>query len=369
MRHYPHYSFIVILVFYSAIAYRANRSTEDAISTLLHLTLTHLENKNTYARILLMDFSSAFNTILPQQLVEKLLLLGLDSGVCRWIMNFLTERRQTVRVGSLTSKTKIVSTGTPQGCVPSPLLFTLLTYDCTASFNSNHVIKFADDTTVVGLITNNDESAYRKEVEKLTAWCTMHNLALNTNKTKEMVIDFRRAGQHHHLPLTINSSEVERVQSTKFLGIHLTDKLTNRDNTSAVIKKAQQRFHFLCRLKKVELPIPAMTLFYRGTVESLLTYCILSWFGSCTAEERHNLSRIVRTAEKIIGLSLPQLQDIYTERCVRRAGSILKDCSHPFYGLFSLMQSGKRYRSIKTRTTRLLNSFLPTAIRLFNQSL
>ncbi len=70
-----------------------------------------------------MDFSSAFNTILPQQLVEKLLLLGLDSGVW-WIMNFLTERRQTVRVGSLTSKTKIVSTGTPQGCVPSPLLFT-----------------------------------------------------------------------------------------------------------------------------------------------------------------------------------------------------------------------------------------------------
>ncbi len=188
-------------------AYRANRSTEDAISTLLHLTLTHLENKNTYARILLMDFSSAFNTILPQQLVEKLLLLGLDSGVCRWIMNFLTERRQTVRVGSLTSKTIIVSTGTPQGCVLSPLLFTLLTYDCTASFNSNHVIKFADDTTVVGLITNNDESAYRKEVEKLTAWCTTHNLALDTNKTKEMVIDFRRAGQHHHLQNSITKTQ------------------------------------------------------------------------------------------------------------------------------------------------------------------
>ncbi len=203
-------------------AYRANRSTEDAISTLHHLTLTHLENRNTYARILLMDFSSAFNTILPQQLIEKLLLLGLDSGVCRWIMNFLTERRQTVRVGSLTSKTTIVSTGTPQGCVLSPLLFTLLIYDCTASFNSNHVIKFADDTTVVGLITNSDESAYRKELEKLTVWCTTHNLALNTNKTKEMVIDFRRAGQHH-LPLTINSSEVERVQRTKFLGIHLMD--------------------------------------------------------------------------------------------------------------------------------------------------
>uniref|UniRef100_A0A8C1TE37 Reverse transcriptase domain-containing protein n=1 Tax=Cyprinus carpio TaxID=7962 RepID=A0A8C1TE37_CYPCA len=341
--------------------YKANRSTEDAISTLLHLTLTHLENKNTYIRISLIDFSSAFNNILPQQLVEKLLLLGLDSGVCMWIMNFLTEHQQTVRVGSLTSKTVTVSTGTPQGCVLSPLLFTLLTYDCTASFNSNHVIKFADDTTVVGLITDNDE--------KLTALCTTHNLALNTNKTKEIVIDFRRVSKHHHLPLTINSSEVKRVKSTKFLGIHLTNKLTTRENTSAVIKKAQQRLHCLRRLKKVELPIPAMTLFYRGTVESLLTYCISYWFCSCTVEERHNLSRIVRTAEKIIGVSLPQLQDIYTERCVQRAGGILKDCTHSFYGLFTLMQSGKRYRSIKTRKTRLLNSFLPTAVRLLNQSL
>ncbi len=84
-------------------------------------------------------------------------------------------------------------------------------------------------------------------------------------------------------------------------------------------------------------------------------------------KRRHNLIRIVRTAEKFVGVSLPQLQDIYTECCVQRAGSILKDCTHPFYGLFSLMQSGKRYRSIKTKTTWLLNSFLPTSIRLLNQ--
>ncbi len=126
-------------------AYSANRSTEDGISTLLHLTLTHMENKNTCARILLMDFSSAFNTILPQQLVERLLLQGLqDSGVCRWIINF---------------KKKIVSTGTPQGCVLSPLLFNLLTYECAPAD-----ITFADNTTVVCLFTNNDESTYMKEV-------------------------------------------------------------------------------------------------------------------------------------------------------------------------------------------------------------
>lgn len=162
-------------------AYRANRSAEDAVSTLLHLTLTHLEDKNTYARILLVDFSSAFNTILPQQLVEKLQLLGVGTNTCNWVLDFLTERKQTVKIISRTSTTTTVITGSPQGCVLSPLLFTLLTHDCTA----NHIIKFADDTTVVGLITNGDESAYRDEVETLMTWCNSHNLSLNTGKTKE----------------------------------------------------------------------------------------------------------------------------------------------------------------------------------------
>lgn len=70
---------------------------EDTVPALLHVTLTHPENTNAYARILLIDFSSAFNTILPQLLIEKLLLLGVDPGMCRWIMDILTERRQTVK--------------------------------------------------------------------------------------------------------------------------------------------------------------------------------------------------------------------------------------------------------------------------------
>lgn len=62
---------------------RVNRSAEGVISTLLCLTLTHLENKNTCARILLIDFHSVLNMILPQQSAEKLLLLAVEAAVCR----------------------------------------------------------------------------------------------------------------------------------------------------------------------------------------------------------------------------------------------------------------------------------------------
>ncbi len=170
-------------------AYRPNRSTDDAISSTLHLALTHLENKDSYVRMLFIDFSSAFNTIIPQQLINKLNLLGLNNSLCNWILDFLTGRPQSVRVGHNTSSTTTLSTGAPQGCVLSPLLFTLLTHDCTAKFSSNHIIKFADDTTVVGLISNNDETHYREEVAQLAEWCGVNNLSLNVEKTKEVVMD------------------------------------------------------------------------------------------------------------------------------------------------------------------------------------
>ncbi|KAK3534304.1 hypothetical protein QTP86_014224 [Hemibagrus guttatus] len=65
-------------------------STDDAITTTLHLSLTHLDNKDTYVRMLFINFSSAFNTIIPQHLIEKLSLLGLNTSLCNWILDFLT---------------------------------------------------------------------------------------------------------------------------------------------------------------------------------------------------------------------------------------------------------------------------------------
>ena len=77
-----------------------------------------------------------------------------------------------------------------------------------AKFPSNSIFKFADDTTVVGRISNNDETEYRNEIENLVNWCGNNNLSLNVNKMKEMVIDFRKC-KGEHAPVYINGDEVE----------------------------------------------------------------------------------------------------------------------------------------------------------------
>lgn len=73
-------------------------------------------------------------------------------------------------VGQNSSSVITLSTGSPQGCVLSPLLFTLRTHDCVPRVANNHIVKLADDITVVGFIRDDNNLAYREEVEPLGSW-------------------------------------------------------------------------------------------------------------------------------------------------------------------------------------------------------
>ncbi|XP_062872149.1 regulator of complement activation group 2 gene 1 [Trichomycterus rosablanca] len=244
---------------------------------------------------------STFNTVIPTKLVAKLSDLRISTPMCNLVLNFLTNRPQSVRLGSQVSSSLSLSTGVPQGCVLSPLLFSLFTHDCVPLHRSNILIKFADDTTVVGRIKDNDESAYREEIQHLVAWCSSNNLHLNTEKTKELIVAFRKTRSCTHLPVLINSDEVERVSSFKFLGIHISEDLSWTHNTSCLLKKAQQRLYFLRRLKKDHLSPQILTNFYRCTIDRVLSNCVTVWYGSSTVADRKALHRVVRTAQRIIG--------------------------------------------------------------------
>ncbi len=120
----------------------------------LHYILQHLDKPGNYARILFVDFSSVFNTIMPDLLSDKLTQLSVPTSICQWITSFLTDRQQLVRLGKLTSRTLTISTGAPQGCILSPLLFSLYTNDCTSKDPSVKLLKFEDDTTVIVTVTS-----------------------------------------------------------------------------------------------------------------------------------------------------------------------------------------------------------------------
>ncbi len=284
-------------------AYRANRSVDDAVNMGLHYVLQHLDRPGAYVRILFVDFSSAFNTIIPNRLLPKLTQLSVPTSVCQWINSFLTDRQQLVRLGKFSSSTRTISTGAPQGCVLCPLLFSLYTNDCTSKDPSVKLLKFADDTT---------------------------------------------------------------VESFRFLGTTISQDLKWDNHIDSIVKKAQQRLYFLRQLRKFNLPQELLKQFYSTIIESVLCTSITVWFNSATKSDHRRLRRAVRTAERIIGTTLPTLQELYSSRVSKRAGKITLDPSHPAHSLFALLPSGRCYRALSTRTTRHRNSFFPQAIHLMN---
>ncbi|XP_013889486.1 RNA-directed DNA polymerase from mobile element jockey, partial [Austrofundulus limnaeus] len=130
-------------------AYQPGIGVEDAIIHLLHSSLSHLENTGSTVRIMFFDFSSAFNTIQPLILKDKLEYTGLDNHLITWILDYLTERPQYVRTKGCQSDKVVCSTGAPQGTVLAPFLFTLYTADFRYSSASCHLQKFSDDSAIV----------------------------------------------------------------------------------------------------------------------------------------------------------------------------------------------------------------------------
>jgi hypothetical protein len=154
---------------------------------------------------------------------------------------------------------------------------------------------------------------------------------------------------------------VKQVASFKFLGVHITNKLTWSKHTKTVVKRERQNLFPLRRLKRFGMGPQILKRFYSCTIESILMECIIAWYGNCSASNRKALQRVVRMAQYITGAKLSAIQDLYTRRCQRKALKIVKDSSLPSHRLFSLLPHGKQYRSTKSRSKKLLNSFYPQA--------
>lgn len=117
-----------------------------------------------------------------------------------------------------------VSTGAPQGCVLSPMLYTLHTQDSAPIHNGNFFVRFAD--MVLKLIYNNSETA---------PWCFVTNLAINSSETKKLVLDLKKKREN----LSPSFSSMGKVSDSRFLGTCTSQDFTRGSNTIALLKNRQ----------------------------------------------------------------------------------------------------------------------------------
>lgn len=109
-----------------------------------------------------------------------------------WILHFLTGITQLVKVGKDSSKTITLSTGIPQSCVLSPLLFILMmTFNCCGKHSSTS-LRLWTTQWWWALIKNVNESSHWEEVNQLVDWWKTNILSLNVGKTKEITVDVKK---------------------------------------------------------------------------------------------------------------------------------------------------------------------------------
>ena len=117
-------------------------------------------------------------------------------------------------------------------------------------------------------------------------------LSLNVNKTKELMVDYRK-WRAEYAPIHINGMAVVKVESFKFLGVHITKDLSWSKHTNTVVKMARQPLFPLRRRKRFGMG----PQFYSCTIESILNCCITALYDNCSASDHKALQMVMRMAQ------------------------------------------------------------------------
>ncbi len=302
-------------------------------------------------------------------MTQKLFRMNVNVSTISWILDYLTNRPQFVKTDKkMISDTVLTNTGAPQGTVLAPFLFSLYTADFRSSHSDCPLTKFADDTGLTGLISNDDDTMYKQEINRFVEWCDCNFLELNVGKTKEMVFDNRKKITDHD-DVVIKGQVVEKVDTYKYLGIVFDSKLTWKTNVEGILKKANSRMYFLRKLKSFNVCNDILQMFYTSTVSSVLFYGAVCWGGNINKRDKDRIEKFIKKASGVVGRKQDSFSSVHERRLTDKLQSVLTDDMHPLRQEFDsrLMERSGRYRVPNARTTRYKNSFVPAAITATNE--
>ena len=250
----------------------------------------------------------------PSLLITKLSEYEIHPNILNWLYSFLTNRTQRVITTSNPSASITTSTGSPQGCVLSPLLFSFYVASMPTLNPNIQILKYADDTVILEFLSKAQPSNLQQEVINLCTWCSDRDLLLNSKKTKEMVFSNARDNpttQH----LVINGSQIEQVTEFVYLGTALTTKLDFTATTNAIVKKARKRLHIMSKLYHLGIDTKLITTCYKCFIESVILYHLVVIYSHLSADSKKALQHVIRSAGRLAGgLTFTAVADLYTQK-------------------------------------------------------
>ena len=251
------------------------------------------------------DFMKAFDTVAHKRLHNKLKAYSLSETVIKWIMDFLSNRRQRVIVNGASSSWRIVTSGIPQGSVLGPLLFIIFINDIVEQISSS-IYLFADDTKLFRAITSNhDNTLLQSDIDKLVEWSNTWLLSFHPDKCKTMHVGNQDNVYTYHLMAKSTMHELQCVTQEKDIGVIFDAQLEFDKHINAKINKANAIFAMIRRSYKF-LNMEIFLHLYKALVRSNIEYANSVWcpYKMKYIESVENVQRrATRTIPELKGLS------------------------------------------------------------------
>lgn len=356
-------------------AYTRNRSPLDCLAILHHTILSTLDVHGQSYRCCFLDFSSAFNTICRQRLINKLVQLEVDTPTTILLHDFLSDRTQFCKMGDVESSVIDNPVGVIQGSILSPTLFATYVQDLKIP-SADIFLKFADDFVFGSRSCGMDDpTVFQSSLSAFHNTCLEAKLYLNTEKCAEMIFTLRKSRMATEPTLLeLGNDKIPRLLTTKYLGVFLSSDLSWTDHVQVIYRKLVKLSFYIKRLRQCKMPQHIILNFIQSCVIPVIIYCSPVVFPGLLCKDLIILKRGLKMISRVGGMRYDNLVNLVVTRhlssCKLFADRILEDHSHPLHSTFSKQLSSSntrtRFRHVSARTSKYRNSLIPFLCRFLN---
>ena len=348
-------------------------STTQALISLLHVVNASTDGNGATTRVVLFDYKKAFDLIDHRLLLNKLATYDIPQWVLEWITDFLTHRKQRVKLSQgCYSEWDLVPAGVPQGTKLGPWLFVIMVNDL--DIPNSEIWRYVDDTSMAESISKGCSSTIQNDVDELINQSVANKFQMNEGKCKELRIGFSKLITPFE-PIKIHNNPLEVVRCAKILGLTISNDLKWNEHVQQITKKSRKRLYCLTQLKRANVGTKELLQFYITCIRPITEYACPVFHNSLTNYLSNELEAIQQRALKIIfprssygeTLSRTGLQTLYarrqelTESWFRDIESNIDHKLHnllpPLTEIDTILRNKSRY-NVTFKTDRFRNSFI-----------
>ena len=247
--------------------------------------------------MILMDLSKAFDCMPHDLLIAKLKAYGFGLQGLRLIANYLSDRKQRVKVGSTHSDWLQTKTGVPRGSVLGPLLFNIFLNDFIYIVEHLEVCNFPDDNTIFSCDDTFESVAsnLEQDMSQAVSWFKTNQMVANLSKFQVMLLGLKTDDS---IVLDIGNVSIDVVSSVKLLGITIDSKLKSDQHVAKLCQRANNKISAFSRISHY-LNEKQSRLLYNSFIMSQFNYCPLIWMF-CGKVAINDLNRTHKRALRIL---------------------------------------------------------------------